>query len=188
MDLNQLNQFRAARNPGYPLFFRRRVMNAAGSVEDRAWRFGVCERTIENLEELLVQTGGLQRPQNAGRHTETPPNVVNLLRWLYYSLPDTTADEAINLIHLLTGVRLNDWNITRNLQRIGFTRKKARIFFHLRNEERRMNWWNNGPFGPRGVAGVSGVPVANLIDIDECSVVLGSANRRYGCAPKGGEL
>lgn len=54
-----------------------------------------------------------------------------------------------------------------------------------RDEQRRINFWTNGPLGPVGVAGVFGVSSTAFIDIDECGIELRECERRFGHALRG---
>ena len=86
--------------------------------------------------------------------------------------------------------------ISIELGRLGITRKRMRFWSGKRDEVSRANFWTQGPFagahgvapgvhGQRNFAGVAGVPVQFLIDIDEASYYVQDANPTYGYAPSG---
>jgi hypothetical protein len=85
--------------------------------------------------------------------------------------------------------------ISRELGRMGITRKKMRFWSGRRDEQSRANYWIQGPFagagivagvhGQRNFAGVAGVPVQFMIDIDEASYYVQDANPANGYAPSG---
>jgi hypothetical protein len=63
---------------------------------------------------------------------------------------------------------------------IGFTKKKLSHVNIRRNPLQRQQWWTL--LSPHGLFDV---PRELLVDIDECSIVLYSAERGFGHAPKG---
>lgn len=79
---------------------------------------------------------------------------------------------------------------------MGLTRKRLLYQSKHRSEAQRARYWNNGPFdgmsgvylgvhGERGVAGIAGVDVQFLVDLDESSYYVHDTQRRYGRSPSG---
>ena len=66
--------------------------------------------------------------------------------------------------------------VSREIKRLGMTRKIVQSFSTRRDENRRVAWWTNPPH----MGGCAGVDWSNLVDIDEANVMFGDTKRRYG--------
>ncbi|KAJ1440855.1 hypothetical protein B484DRAFT_466010 [Ochromonadaceae sp. CCMP2298] len=75
-------------------------------------------------------------------------------------------------------------DVYRAQKRLRMTRKRASTTayqaFSPRNLARRRLFWSHGP-----PVGIAGVPIAQLIDMDECAFQLSTANRYWGTAYTG---
>ena len=105
--------------------------------------------------------------------TEQMAGVLFLLLLIH---PQITLLECQSFLETEKGVRVSLSTICRELQRLGFTRKKVQHFSCKRNEERRVQWWTEPP--SRG--GCFGVDWRCMVDIDESHIRWGDTRRQYG--------
>ena len=66
--------------------------------------------------------------------------------------------------------------ISRELKRLGMTRKKMQRFSSRRDEDSRVRWWTHPPH----LGGCAGVDWTNFVDIDESNLAFGDSFRQYG--------
>ena len=66
--------------------------------------------------------------------------------------------------------------VSRELKRLGMTRKKMQRFSSKRDEDSRVRWWTQPPH----LGGCAGVDWTNLVDIDESNLPFGESQRQYG--------
>jgi transposase len=94
--------------------------------------------------------------------------------------------EVRRFLQTCTGEPLNATQLSRELKRLGFTRKKLQRQSKNRCEASRVHWWTHGPDAPQiELRGVAGLDSRLLVDIDEKGIWLHEANRNYGHAIEG---
>eukprot|EP01043_Picozoa_sp_COSAG02_P024844 COSAG02_NODE_1374_length_13005_cov_5.606152_7_plen_182_part_00 len=91
------------------------------------------------------------------------------------------------MVQFLTGEVLKRSQCSKELKRLGFTRKKLAHLSRRRDEAQRVSWWTSPPMPPvpGGPRGVHGLDTRLLIDIDEKPIWLHHCNRQYGHALQG---
>ena len=116
---------------------------------------------------------------------------VNMFLLYIYRLvfPRCTADEVRRFLFENSPVPLlfSRKDITVGEQRLGFTRKRASIIARQALREhnlirRRLFWTSEPPFG------IVGVPIADLIDVDEMGINLQATNRPVGKSLRGSRV
>ena len=118
------------------------------------------------------------------------------LFWLVANYPQASRREKVDWIWYSTGVTVTPEQVSAEQKRMGITTKKMQYWSGRRNEQQRVDYWTRGPMdgaagvvpgvhGERNVAGIAGVPVEMLIDIDEASYYVQDALRTRGSAPRG---
>lgn len=173
------------RGVGYPVWFRQRIIDTPGSAKMRAWHYKVSLVTVYRLDRLFAQTGSvLRRSFRGGAPRIMTPLNDERVRVMTMGNPRVRRDEIQKALRAL-GVSVHATTISRSWKRIGFTYKRLRRFARSRDEQRRVFFWINGPVGPRGVAGVFGVPTLEMIDIDEAGIELTECDPHFGHALKG---
>ena len=107
--------------------------------------------------------------------------------WFYKHVrPGAMFVEIRRFIALTTGESLTPSQCSRELKRLGFTRKKLERQSKNRCEASRVRWWTHGPDAPQiEERGVAGLDARLLVDIDEKGLWLDEANRTYGHAVQG---
>jgi transposase len=168
---------------GYPAWFRQRIVDDPDEPEAVAARFGVSVASVYRFRRRLLETGSVQRaPQSGGRPRKLSETAVEAVRVL------TVVDPSVRRDEIQRALRYQDvctTMITRTWARLDFTYKHLHRHFRYRNEERRIRYWCNPPVGERGEAGVRGVNVYSMIDIDEMGAELTECDRHWGHAPRG---
>ena len=90
--------------------------------------------------------------------------------------PQASLAECQIALDLERGKVVSLSTVSRELKRLGMTRKKLQRFSCRRDESARVRWWTMPPH----MGGCSGVDWTNLVDIDESSIQFGESHRRYG--------
>jgi len=95
--------------------------------------------------------------------------------------PTAFLKECKSFIEAVTnrGLTLSLATISRDLERMGFSRKRMQYFSIKRDEEDRVNYWCNGPDHPER-PGVFGVDYRVIVYLDESGFFSASASRVYG--------
>jgi hypothetical protein len=131
------------------------------------------ERWIRRVQPE-VKTGNKAMPELSGEY-ET------MLVFHRLVFPRATADEVIAFIAQNAVVKriFSRQRIYEADARLGLTKKKVSVTAYQaltpHNQARRRLFWTAPP-----PVGIAGVPVACLIDMDECAIHLSCVNRGYG--------
>jgi transposase len=107
------------------------------TYEQLAERFGVGRATVDRMLRLARETGSVEPAPHAGG----PPRLVTdaeraLLSELIRVRPDTTLEELCVALAARTGMEVSRSTMSRELHRLGLTRKKNR-------------WWPGSSARPR---------------------------------------
>ena len=70
------------------------------------------------------------------------------------------------------------YTVSREIRRLGMTRKRMQHYSTRRDEDRRVSWWTLPPH----MGGCAGVDWSNLVNIDESGIKLGDSRRSFGHA------
>jgi hypothetical protein len=101
--------------------------------------------------------------------------------WYKHTRPGALFVEVRRFLAIATGESLTPSQCSRELKRLGFTRKKLQRQSKNRCEASRVRWWTNDPNRPQiEDRGVAGLDTRLLGDIDEKGIWLHEANRAYG--------
>ena len=95
--------------------------------------------------------------------------------------PQVTLVQLQNFLFLGLNIAVSTATVSRELSRLGFSRKKINRYSIYRRESDRVNWW----LKPPACNGCLGVSVDDLVDIDESKFTWESAERKYGYSLKG---
>ena len=90
--------------------------------------------------------------------------------------PQASLAECRLALELERGKIVSDSTISRELQRLGMTRKKMQRYSTRRSEDLRVRWWTQ----PAHLGGCLGVEWSTMVDIDESSIHYGDSQRKYG--------
>ena len=90
--------------------------------------------------------------------------------------PQASLAECQIALHSERGKLVSLATVSREIKRLGMTRKKMQRFSCRRDEASRVRWWTMPPH----MGGCAGVDWTNLVDIDESSINFGESQRRYG--------
>ena len=186
----------------YSMRQRDRAMIANGrSVKERAASIGASTRSIQRWDRRLKLTGNYEPNEGGrwrrGRQRKLSADGVLALFWLKVNFPEASSEECRLWVWNAVQIDMSAVNISMELKLMGLTRKRMRYVSKNRNETQRVNYWTQGPFagnaamimpgvhGERNFAGVSGLDVGEMIDIDEASYYVNQSERRYGHALAG---
>ena len=164
----------------YPEWFRWRIIFADGTAAQVADRFGVSRATVFRLRNRFAASGNVTRAlPSGGRPSVLNEQAMELLREMILRRPDVSVQEARQM---LQHARASASAIPRTFNRLDFTLYKPRV---QRQEDHRVNFWASPPSGPRGTAGIAGVPPLSVIDIDTFSITFEHCERRTDTAAPG---
>ena len=162
----------------YPEWFRWRIIFADGTAAQVADRFGVSRATVFRLRNRFAASGNVTRAlPSGGRPSVLNEQAMELLREMILRRPDVSVQEARQM---LQHARASASAIPRTFNRLDFTLYKPRV---QRQEDHRVNFWASPPSGPRGTAGIAGVPPLSVIDIDTLSITFEHDRRTDRSAP-----
>jgi hypothetical protein len=158
---------------GYSAEFRQAELNRYYAGDPITVSKGTIENWTRRID-AFVQTGNKANHALSGEY-ET------LLVFHRLVFPRATADEAITFIaknSVVTKI-FDRGQIYDADKRLGLTKKKCSLtaFQALtpHNLARRRLYWTAPP-----PVGIAGVPLASLVDMDECAIHLNCANRTHG--------
>jgi len=185
----------------YPMWVRHRVMQAGTLAQTIAVAagFGICEKTVKRWWARELQTGNYEPVAGGawkrGRARSMSKAMFMDLLWLCMATPSCSLEEMQLFLFTRHLVEIDPSIISRELRAAGMTRKRMRYISKHRDEPMRVRYWTNGPFagaapnqtvhGQHGVAGVAGVPVQFLVDLDEASFYVTDTQRSHGYSFKG---
>ena len=95
---------------------------------------------------------------------------------LKVSYPQASLEECKLALLIERGKDVSTSTISRELIRLGMTRKRLQFYSTRRDENRRVAWWTTPPH----MGGCAGVDWSNLVDIDESCIKFGDSRRSFG--------
>ena len=160
----------------YPDWIRAQIENSPATETTRciAQRLNVSQSTVSR-----VLRAHLSSPQVDGsRHSERvlTEDDAAFLCILKCEYPQVSLSECQLALESERGKIVSLATVSREIQRLGMTRKKMQRFSSRRDESARVRWWTMPPH----LGGCAGVDWKNLVDIDESTINFGDSQRRYG--------
>ena len=160
----------------YPDWLRARIHDSPPSESTRsiASRLHVSQSTVVRvLNSATASTGLNGQRQRECILTEDDASFLCVLKCEY---PQASLYECQIALELERGKAVSISTVSREIRRLGMTRKKMSRFSCKRDENARVRWWTHPPH----LGGCLGVDWTNLVDIDESSIQFGDSQRRYG--------
>ena len=167
---------------GYPLWLRRDILfwEARNGIDFVVNHFDIGRATVfrwKNRVEPLNQTGNKEKEVLTG--FDQFLLVIGL-----FIYPRANNDEFSTFIAVNGGtVKLSRQSISQRMTELEITRKRTSLeafdAYTPLNRQRCFNFFNEGP-----PVGISGVPIARMIDIDEAKFKLEACESKYGRAMK----
>ena len=165
----------------YPDWIRSQVLDSPihESTRDIAERLKISQSTVVRV--LATEGNVLSRsgPRIATMLLDEEDAAFLCLLKLTY--PQASLSECSMALETERGKIVSLATVSREIRRLGMTRKKMQHYSTRRDEDLRVAWWTRPPH----MGGCSGVDWTNMIDIDESNVNLGDVKRQYGHAFEG---
>ena len=165
----------------YPDWLRAEVLDShpGESSRDVAENLSISQSTVIRIwrDAGAIQGKSGTRLQLCSLNEED----ATFLCLLKVTYPQASLSECQLAIEIERGKLVSLSTVSRELRRLGMTRKKMERFSTRRDEDRRVSWWTNPPH----MGGCAGVDWSNIVDIDESNVRFGDLQRRYGHALAG---
>ena len=160
----------------YPDWLRARIQEApcVESTRSIAKRFNVSQSTVVRM----LTSDLASRSRNGNRYAECILSQADasFLCILKCEYPQASLAECQVALELERGKTVSLATVSRELKRLGMTRKKMQRFSSRRSEDSHVFWWTRPPH----MGGCAGVDWSNMVDIDESNVQFGDSQRRYG--------
>ena len=160
----------------YPDWLRAQIENSPATETTRciAQRLNVSQSTVSRvLRSTLTLPDSTPHRNKERMLTEEDAAFLCILKCEY---PQASLSECQLALELERGKLVSLATVSREIQRLGMTRKKMQRFSCRRDESARVRWWTMPPH----MGGCAGVDWSNLIDIDESTICFGDSQRRYG--------
>lgn len=157
----------------YPLWTRRRLVEGSAHLEGTTRSVQRYKRKLRDGESLAPK----KRRGGTGCHLSQEAAFV--IWWFCTVLVAASHDDLAGAVLAMTRETASQSQITRELARLGLTRKVLNKRSAAQNEDSRINFWRRGPLfgwevwgvpqtrGRRNFAGIYGIPTSRIIDIDE---------------------
>ena len=164
---------------------RRNIIESQASDSETARDLRLSVSTVRRVRQRWLREGNLRVGRidvhpSERRSTLTPRDCQVLAQFICI-YPQVTLVQLQQFLLIGLRVALSTSTICRELKRLGFSRKQINRYSIYRRESDRLSWWTNPP----SQNGCYGVPVDNLIDVDESKFTWESAERKYGYSFKG---
>ena len=160
----------------YPDWLRSQIQDApwCESTRSIARRFRVSQSTVVRI----LNSDLASRYQNGRRFAECvlSQSDAAFLCFLKCEYPQASLSECRVALEIERGKVVSTSTVSRELKRLGMTRKRMQRFSIKRNEDMRVRWWTKPPH----LGGCAGVDWTNMVDIDESNVKFGDSQRLYG--------
>ena len=160
----------------YPDWVRAQIQDSSWHESTRsiARRMNISQSTVSRVlrSDLHVRDGMGVRLSEC-LLTEEDAAFLCILKCEY---PQASLSECQIALELERGKFVSLSTVSREIQRLGMTRKKLQRFSCRRDEAARVRWWTMPPH----MGGCAGVDWTNLVDIDESNIQFGESHRRYG--------
>ena len=162
----------------YPDWLRGQIQDSPLNETTRsiAKRLNVSQSTVVrvlNEDEDRIQRQG-PRPSECIL-SEEDAAFLCLLKCHY---PQASLAECQLALEIERSKVVSQSTVSRELHRLGMTRKKMQRFSSKRDEDSRVRWWTQQPH----LGGCAGVDWTNFVDIDESNLPFGQSQRQYGHA------
>lgn len=146
--------------------------------------------TLRRWEAQVLATGSADRKgPGGGRPLKFGADTAFLLWFFKIHYPQATYAECAEWLEAAPtcGQHMPQYQWSRELVRLGFTRKKLEWLSRQRDEAQRCEWWFNTPDPAASIVarGVRGLDHRLLVDLDEKCVWLNGCNRSYGHSAHG---
>jgi transposase len=165
----------------YPDWLRARIQDSplVETTRSIAKRVGVSQSTVVRI----LNSDLASRSRNGERFwecvlSESDAAFLCILKCEY---PQASLSECRVALEIERGKVVSNSTVSRELQRLGMTRKKMQRYSSRRSEDSRVGWWTKPPH----MRGCAGVDWTNMVDIDESNVQFGDSQRRYGHSFRG---
>lgn len=158
------------------------------TAQSRADMMVCSSRTLRRWRRQVALLGHPdRRGVRGGRRLKLSYKAAYILYWYKSVRADATYRQCRRMIDFLCNEPLSPGQCSKELRRLGFTRKKLAHLSRRRDEAQRVSWWTSPPMPavPGGPRGVRGLDTRLLIDIDEKPIWLHHCNRNYGHALSG---
>ena len=160
----------------YPDWLRARIQESPWSETTRyiARRLQVSQSTVVRI----LSSDLTCRSDNGRRYSDCVLSEYDaaFLCILKCEYPQASLDECRLALEIERGKVVSNSTVSRELKRLGMTRKKMQRYSIRRSEDSRVAWWTRPPH----MGGCAGVDWSNMVDIDESNVQFGDCQRRYG--------
>ena len=160
----------------YPDWIRAQIQDSPAfeSTRSIARRFNVSQSTVARI----LRSDFTERDVHGVRLNECSLSMEDaaFLFILKCEYPQASLAECQLALETERGKLVSLATVSREIKRLGMTRKKLQRFSIRRDEQSRVRWWTMPPH----MGGCAGVDWTNLIDIDESSINFGECHRRYG--------
>jgi transposase len=137
---------------GYPNEQRRNatIRQPAIPTEQSAADELVCSsRTLRRWRQQAAATGSPdRRGVRGGRRLKLSRRGAYVLYWLKTIAPEATHLECDSAMQFLCGEHMSQSQWSKELARLGFTRKKLAHLSRRRDESQRVSWWTSPPMAP----------------------------------------
>jgi transposase len=157
----------------YPYWMRQRILNRSGTVRERAELEGVSVSTVRRVDRATNNMPHNRESSARFKLDEEDAYVLGLFKMSY---PVASLEECQQLLALGQGKIVSASTVSRELQRMGFSRKRVQRYSCRRDETQRVAFWRNPP----EQGGCFGVCVDDLVDLDESCFPFEKARRTYG--------
>ena len=160
----------------YPDWLRVQIENSPAIETTRsiAQRLNVSQSTVSRVLRSNLSNADNARSRNEDRAlSEKDAAFLCILKCEY---PQASLSECQLAIELERGKLVSLATVSREIRRLGMTRKKMQRFSCRRDEASRVRWWTMPPH----LGGCAGVDWSNIVDIDESTICFGDSQRRYG--------
>ena len=144
------------------------------STRDIADRLGISQSTVVRVLASDGHSRGNSGPRLVSMRLD--PEDAAFLCLLKLTYPQASLSECAMALESERGKIVSLATVSREIRRLGMTRKKMQHYSTRRDEDMRVAWWTRPPH----MGGCAGVDWTNIIDIDESNVNFGDAKRRYG--------
>ena len=164
----------------YPEWMRLNIVDSTQSHADTAKVLNVSVSTVKRVRYRWRDFGdcqvGRQNVPAALRKCTLSPTDCEILSQFVGMYPQATLMQLQNFLFIGLHIAVSTATVSRELRRLGFSRKKINRYSIYRRESDRVNWW----LKPPASNGCLGVLVDDLVDIDESKFTWESAERKFG--------
>jgi hypothetical protein len=162
----------------YPLWKQLNILCASGTVVERAEQQGVSESTVRRVDRRYLMERRIAEARDKKTLSQEDAHALCLFK---LTSPTASLAECQQFVTQAQGKLVSTATISRELSRLGFTRKRVQHYSNRRDEASRVSWWTCPP----SQGGCFGVPVDAIVDIDESHFPFEKGYRAYGHSMEG---